>query len=185
MLRRSYQVLSKSLFKSYEDSDSTCKGTWKYHQLTLPSQTFWDSTYRIACTRTCLYFFVWQDVTVRSRDDLIQDPQLHSTTIWRHSVHPSTTGAVASEGWGAADYAAAVNQVPSCHELRLDKSRTEVWTNWPLPLLVLLLLLFLSVSQVRSNSVFLFKDCRDLSTIMLPAFAWRLDLSRWIAECNG
>jgi hypothetical protein len=119
---------------------------------------------------------------IRHRDDLIQDPLLHSTSIWQHSVHPYTTGAVASEGWGTADYAAAVNQVPSCHELRLDKSRTEVWTNWPLPLLVLLLLLFLSVSQVRFNSVFLFKSCWDLSVSILLAFAWRLDLSRYMAE---
>jgi hypothetical protein len=86
---------------------------------------------------------------------------------------------------GDADCAASVNQVPSCHELRLDKSRTEVWTNWPLPLLALLFLHFLSVSQIRSNSVFLFKDRRDLSVSMLPVSAWRLDLSRQIASFSA
>lgn len=98
--------------------------------------------------------------------------------------HPDCMGSVTSEGgWGPlADFAAAVNQVPSCHELRLDKSRTEVWTNWPLPLLVLLFLLFLYVSQIRFNSVFLFEDWRDLSVSLLPTSTWRFDLSLQIAS---
>jgi hypothetical protein len=104
--------------------------------------------------------------------------------LYTASVHPNCTGSVTSGGgWGPlADCAAAVNQVPSCHKLRLDKSRTEVWTNWPLPLLVLLFLLFLYILQIRFNSVFLFEVWRNLSASMLPASSWRFHLSLQIAS---
>jgi hypothetical protein len=108
----------------------------------------------------------------------------YTGVLFTASVYPGCTGSGTSVGgWGPlADCATAVNQVPSCHKLRLDKSRTEVWTNWPLPLLVLLFLLFLYVSQIRFNSVFLFEVWRDLSASMLPVSSWRFHLSLHIAS---
>jgi hypothetical protein len=181
-----YPVVRHIQFMSLEPIISFCASVCIKYTFQMPFLL--DLAFWISHTANCEGFLGWWNVPSGAYSVTI--PLSHRIScsytgvLLTASVHPDCTGSVTSVGgWESpADCAAAVNQVPSCHKLRLDKSRTEVWTNWPLPLLVLLFLLFLCVSQIRFNSVFLFEVWRDLSASMLLVSPWRFHLSLQIAS---